>query len=44
MTVIEDAIRGVEVEPGDSERAIQAMREAGAVFATAAEVAAKRSV
>jgi nicotinamidase/pyrazinamidase len=37
-TVVEDAIRGVEVEPGDSARAIDAMRAAGATFATADEV------
>ena len=30
VTVVEDAIRGVEVEPGDSERAIAEMKAAGA--------------
>lgn len=43
VVVVEDAIRGVEIEPGDSERAIEAMREAGAVFATGAEIRAARS-
>ena len=28
--VVEDAIRAVELEPGDGERALVAMREAGA--------------
>jgi hypothetical protein len=30
VTVLEDGIRGVEVEPGDSARAIEEMRAAGA--------------
>jgi nicotinamidase/pyrazinamidase len=30
VTVVEDAVRGVDVEPGDSERALRAMEEAGA--------------
>jgi nicotinamidase/pyrazinamidase len=30
VTVIEDAIRGIDVKPGDSERAIEEMRRAGA--------------
>lgn len=34
VVVVEDAIRGVDVEPGDSERAIEAMREAGAAVVT----------
>ena len=38
VVVIEDAIRGVDVEAGDSERAIEAMREAGAAFATSEHV------
>ena len=29
VTVVEDAVRGVELEPGDSERALAAMRQAG---------------
>jgi nicotinamidase/pyrazinamidase len=39
VTVVEDAIRGVEVEPGDSKRAVEEMREAGARFATAVTAA-----
>ena len=38
VVVVEDAIRGVDVEPGDSARAIEAMKAAGAGFATAAEL------
>jgi nicotinamidase/pyrazinamidase len=38
VTVVEDAIRGVDVSPGDSERAIEEMKAAGADFATADEV------
>lgn len=34
VTVVEDAIRPVEVEPGDGERAIEQMKEAGAKLAT----------
>jgi nicotinamidase/pyrazinamidase len=33
VTVVEDAIRGVEVAPGDSDRAKEEMRAAGAKFA-----------
>jgi nicotinamidase/pyrazinamidase len=43
VVVIEDAIRGVEVEPGDSQRAVEAMRQAGAVVATSDEILAARS-
>jgi nicotinamidase/pyrazinamidase len=39
VVVIKDAIGGVEVNPGDSERAIEAMREAGAAFAPSEGVA-----
>jgi nicotinamidase/pyrazinamidase len=39
VTVVEDAIRGVEVEPGDSEQAIEEMRRAGADFAPVDEIA-----
>ena len=42
VTVVEDAIRGVEVEPGDSERAITEMEEAGADFAPAEDIAPTR--
>jgi nicotinamidase/pyrazinamidase len=44
VTVVEDAIRAVDVEPGDGERALEEMREAGAGVATSDEVlAAARS-
>jgi nicotinamidase/pyrazinamidase len=39
VVVVEDAIRGVDAEPGDSERAVEEMRAAGAQFATSAEIA-----
>jgi nicotinamidase/pyrazinamidase len=42
VTVIEDAIRAVNVEPGDGQRALDAMREAGATFATAESVRGMR--
>jgi nicotinamidase/pyrazinamidase len=38
VTVVEDAVRGVDVEPGDSERALEEMEGAGAELATSAEV------
>jgi nicotinamidase/pyrazinamidase len=34
VTVVEDAIRGIDVKPGDSERAIEEMRRAGAELVT----------
>ena len=40
MTVVEDAVRAVEVNPGDSEQAFQDMRDAGARIASSAEVLA----
>jgi nicotinamidase/pyrazinamidase len=40
VTVVEDAIRPVEVEPGDGERALDDMRAAGARVATSDEVLA----
>jgi nicotinamidase/pyrazinamidase len=40
VTVVEDAIRGVEVNEGDSERALGEMRQAGARTATSDEVLA----
>ena len=38
VTVVEDAVRGVEVERGDSERALEDMRAAGARIAGSAEL------
>jgi nicotinamidase/pyrazinamidase len=38
VVVVEDAVRGVEVEPGDSERAIEEMEQAGAEFAPTDEI------
>ena len=38
VTVVEDAIRGVDVNPGDSERALEDMRAAGARIATSEEL------
>jgi nicotinamidase/pyrazinamidase len=40
VTVVEDAVRGVEVNDGDSERAFTDMREAGARIASSDEVLA----
>jgi nicotinamidase/pyrazinamidase len=42
VTVIEDAVRGIDAHPGDCERAIEEMRAAGARLAPAAAVAAAR--
>lgn len=38
VTVLEDASRGVEVQPGDTQKAIEEMRAAGADFATLEDV------
>ena len=38
VTLLEDAVRGVDVQPGDSERAIEEMTRAGAARARLAEV------
>jgi nicotinamidase/pyrazinamidase len=38
VTVVKDAIRGIDVKPGDSERAIDEMRRAGADLVTSAEL------
>ena len=43
VTVVEDAIRGVEVAAGDSARAIEAMRSAGADFAPSEEIRRSRA-
>jgi nicotinamidase/pyrazinamidase len=40
VTVVEDAICGIDVNPGDSERALAEMRAAGADFVTSAELLA----
>jgi nicotinamidase/pyrazinamidase len=40
VTVVEDAIRPVEVEPGDGERAIEQMKEAGAKLASSEQLLA----
>jgi nicotinamidase/pyrazinamidase len=38
VTVVEDAIRGIDVKPGDSERAVEEMRRAGADLVTSDRV------
>jgi nicotinamidase/pyrazinamidase len=38
VTVVEDAVRGVEVKPGDSERALEEMERAGAAISSSREV------
>lgn len=43
VTVVEDAVRGVEVEPGDSAGAVDEMREAGATFESSDAIAAART-
>ena len=43
VTVVEDAVRGVEVEHGDSERALEEMERAGAHLATSDEILAERA-
>ena len=40
VTVIEDAVAGIDLHPGDCARALAEMREAGAGVASSAEVAA----
>jgi nicotinamidase/pyrazinamidase len=40
VTVLEDAVRGVNVQPGDDARALDMMREAGARVAPSASVVA----
>jgi nicotinamidase/pyrazinamidase len=43
VTVVDDAVRGVDVQPGDSERALEEMEAAGAERASSDEVLATRS-
>ena len=43
VTVVEDAVRGVDVQPGDSERALEQMEHAGAHVATSSELRAARA-
>jgi nicotinamidase/pyrazinamidase len=42
VTVVEDAVGGVDVQPGDSERALEEMERAGAHLATSREILAAR--
>jgi nicotinamidase/pyrazinamidase len=44
VVVVEDAVRPVEVNPGDAERALEEMKAAGAVFATSNEVKRARAL
>ena len=43
VTVVEDAVRGVDVQPGDSDRALGEMERAGAHLATSGEILAERA-
>jgi len=43
VTVVEDATRGIEVKPGDIDRAKQEMRAAGAEFVTSEQLVESRS-
>jgi nicotinamidase/pyrazinamidase len=43
VTVVEDAVRGIDVKPGDSERALEAMRSGGADFTTTADLLVERT-
>jgi nicotinamidase/pyrazinamidase len=42
VSVVEDAVRGVDVEPGDSERALEEMEAAGAKRTTSREILGAR--
>jgi nicotinamidase/pyrazinamidase len=44
VTVLEDAVRGVDVKPGDSERALEEMERAGAKVASSPEVRRAKAV
>jgi nicotinamidase/pyrazinamidase len=43
VTVVEDAVRGVDVEAGDSERALEEVERAGAHRATSSELLRERA-
>ena len=43
VTVVTDAIRGIDVQPGDSQRALEEMRGAGADFTTSQELLERRA-
>jgi nicotinamidase/pyrazinamidase len=38
VTVLTDAIRAVDLKPGDAERALEEMRQSGAEFATSKDI------
>ena len=42
VTVVEDAVRGIDVQPGDVDRALDEMRTAGADFVSSDELLARR--
>ena len=43
VTLVKDAIRGIDVRPGDSDRAIEEMKQAGADLASSTELLAGRT-
>jgi nicotinamidase/pyrazinamidase len=43
VTVVEDAIHGIDLKPGDSERAIEEMKGAGAGLVSSKELLAERA-
>jgi nicotinamidase/pyrazinamidase len=43
VTVVQDAIRGIDVQPGDSERAIEEMKDAGAELTSSNKVLGERA-
>lgn len=44
VTVVEDAVRGIDVKPGDSARAIEEMRRAGADLVSSESLRARRGI
>ena len=38
VVVLRDGVRGIVVEPGDADRALEAMQEAGAIVACSADL------